>query len=105
MHMMGLPDVETEMAIEKRELDQQALRDATRRPPILLDPKPGEKWVALVDRQPVAYGRTLKEAKTKCLEIRPGAVPSMLLIADLWELGFFRPSAEDGTVAERAPDL
>lgn len=94
------------MAVHKSEMEQHAAgQEPSRRSPILLDPKPGEKWVALVDRQPIAYGKTLKEAKALSLQRCPEATPSMLLIADLWELGFFQPPGEDGERAERAPDL
>ncbi|MBW3624544.1 MAG: hypothetical protein KY468_14150 [Armatimonadetes bacterium] len=94
------------MAVQKSKIQEHAIEEATsRRSPILLDPQPGEKWAALVDRQPVAYGKTLKEAKARALERRPEARPSLLLIADLWELGFFQPPVGDGETTERAPDL
>jgi hypothetical protein len=63
----------------------------------LLNPQPGEIWVAWVDEEPVAYGKTLKEARAKAREIRPGSEPVMDLIAWLWDVGFFDdPDAEGG---------
>jgi hypothetical protein len=63
-----------------------------------LNPQPGEIWAAWVESEPIAYGKTLKEARDRALKLRPDIEPVMDLIAWLWDIGYFNEPDEEGNV-------
>jgi hypothetical protein len=90
------------MAVQnRRRQTNKPFKPGEPRMAIRLNPQPGEIWAAWVDGEPIAYGKTLKEARERALELRPDVEPVMDLIAWLWDIGFFNDPDEEGNV-ERA---